>query len=381
VVIDEVRRKAADVATQTMATSPLGVLFVAFAVWHRVALATFAWWLLVFGLTFVLHYGAALVNLRRLRAGNELWPRWRNGFTRVLSGVGWGVAAPILDNGPDDQTTRLLVLLVISLVGVSGGIVIAESTQAVAEFIVGLALPIVVFYAIDGGELRSFVILGAVVMVGLTVGYGGIWNANVYRETEARLISASLAERLERELAVTEESARRFRELSVVVSDMARRDDLTGILNRRGLFEALRRIADEHEQWCVLLIDVDHFKRINDTQGHATGDACLRHLAEVIENTVGDDAVFGRLGGEEFAVALPVVDLDEALASAESIRAAVAGSPPSFAPPITISVGVAERVPGLSDDADDDAVLDATMSQADEALYRAKFAGRNCVRT
>lgn len=373
----EVRRIAALVAPRTMATSPLGVIFIGVAAWGRVPASMFLGWSMAFALTFLMHLEASLVNFRRANAGEPLLSRAVTGLTRVGAGIGWGMAAPMLDRGADDPTLRLMVLLVVSLVGVSGGIVIAEGAGAVAQFIGGLALPVIAFYLYDGDDLRAFIVFGTVATVGLTIGYGWIWNTNVYRATEAQLTANELAGRLESELRVTEESARRFRELSVVVGDLARRDELTGILNRRGLFEALRSLAEQHDRWFVALVDVDHFKHFNDSLGHAAGDEALRHLAEVVGSEIPPEAIFGRLGGEEFAVVVPVAALDEAVALGERLRASVEERQPGLGQPMTISIGVAGNVRrGSSDD-----VLDATMLAADEALYRAKADGRNCVRS
>jgi diguanylate cyclase (GGDEF)-like protein len=269
----------------------------------------------------------------------------------------------------------LLVLLVVLLVGVAGGIVIADGSRAVAEFIGGLAAPVAAFYLLDGSDLRWFVLAGSLATVALTIGYGWIWNTNVYRVTEAQMTATVLAERLRHELQVTEETARRYRELSVTVGDLARRDELTGILNRRGLFEALRAVAVRSDRWYVALIDVDHFKSINDEHGHSVGDECLRHLAELVGRTVGTDVLFGRLGGEEFVVVFEVMSSDEAGALAETIRSAAERHPPAGLERMTISIGVAANAGvGASD-----LVLDTTLMHADEALYDAKGRGRNQV--
>lgn len=375
VVLEEVRRNAARFAPRTLATSPVGVVFVAFAAWDRVSGAMFLAWLLAFTLTFLMYLEALLVNFRRASNGQTLISPAVTGMTRLGAGLGWGLAVPMLDPGSDDPTLRLLVLLVVLLVGVAGGIVIGEGSRAVAEFIGGLSAPIVLFYLWDGSDLRWFVLAGSLATVVLTVGYGWIWNTNVFRVTEAQMTATVLAERLQHELRVTEDTARRYRELSVTVSDLARRDELTGILNRRGLFEAMRVVAVRSECWFAALIDVDHFKAINDEHGHSVGDACLRHLAELVAETVGPDTVFGRLGGEEFVVVFEVTNADVAASLADAVRAAAEGRPPAGLERMTISIGVAANAGvGASD-----LVLDSTLMHADAALYEAKDRGRNCV--
>ncbi|MBK8482654.1 MAG: diguanylate cyclase [Proteobacteria bacterium] len=148
-------------------------------------------------------------------------------------------------------------------------------------------------------------------------------------------------------------------------------DSLTGLANRR-LMEVLleRSLAQARRAGTALslvMIDVDHFKRFNDTHGHSAGDEVLRQLAAAITASVRDADLAARYGGEEFLLLLPDAGLDEAAEAAERVRAAVAVSTP-----VTISLGVAcyqEAMGGVQ------ALLDA----ADAAMYRAKRSGRNRV--
>ncbi len=159
---------------------------------------------------------------------------------------------------------------------------------------------------------------------------------------------------------------------------LARRDGLTGLLNRTALMDdgrgqlaqcQLRRLP-----FAVLLLDLDHFKRVNDTHGHQAGDAVLHHMARTLQrNLRGRDSLLGRYGGEEFVLLLPATSLEQAQALAERLRAALEACPlDSDIGPIavTTSIGVA---------ADVDATLERLLARADAALYRAKAAGRNRV--
>lgn len=160
---------------------------------------------------------------------------------------------------------------------------------------------------------------------------------------------------------------------------LAMLDELTGLPNRRA---ALARLDDElrlarrlGRTLSVLMVDVDHFKHINDTHGHAVGDDVLRHLARTLGATLRARDHLGRLGGEEFLVVLPDTSVGHTERIAERMREAIADTPcPTSAGPIdvTISVGVATA------QAPDE--LPATLvERADEALYRAKRLGRNLV--
>ncbi|SNS87416.1 PAS domain S-box-containing protein/diguanylate cyclase (GGDEF) domain-containing protein [Noviherbaspirillum humi] len=154
-------------------------------------------------------------------------------------------------------------------------------------------------------------------------------------------------------------------------------DHLTGIANRRAFFEAaeleLARVRRMPRPTSVAVFDADHFKRINDGYGHAAGDAVLFDLAEKLRKCFRQIDVPARIGGEEFAVLLPSTDLEAAQVAAERFRAMVEHATVSFNGmeiPYTISGGIAclsDEISGLGE----------LLGQADQALYRAKQAGRN----
>lgn len=160
---------------------------------------------------------------------------------------------------------------------------------------------------------------------------------------------------------------------------LATTDPLTGVANRRRFLELLGMELDRVKRFgdpaTVLMLDLDRFKRINDTHGHAGGDAVLLHLAGLSRLRLRRIDLFARLGGEEFGILLPRTDRAGALLFAESFRRQVADSPAPAAHgsiAVTVSIGVAELDPGDPDPA-------AVLARADAALYRAKEAGRNRV--
>ena len=154
------------------------------------------------------------------------------------------------------------------------------------------------------------------------------------------------------------------------------RDALTGLLNRRALAPLLRRqvgrLRRYGETYAVLMVDVDHFKRINDAFGHAVGDAALVELARLMREAARDVDHIVRMGGEEFCVLLPHTDLDGALRLGGRVRERVHHADAGAAVPMTVSVGVA-----VAQSADEPA--EAVIARADAALYRAKAAGRDRV--
>lgn len=155
---------------------------------------------------------------------------------------------------------------------------------------------------------------------------------------------------------------------------LASSDPLTGLLNRRGfdarLATALALAQRSNRPMGVITIDVDHFKRVNDTHGHEIGDQVLRKLAQQLKARLRGTDVVARLGGEEFIVLLPDTPLEEARQLAEELVRAVQDQPQDQAGKITISAGVSALRP-------DDADAGAMLRRSDEALYQAKTAGRN----
>jgi diguanylate cyclase (GGDEF)-like protein len=159
---------------------------------------------------------------------------------------------------------------------------------------------------------------------------------------------------------------------------LAREDPLTGVLNRRAFMERLDaelgRVARTGEPCSVAVLDVDHFKVINDRFGHAAGDSALRGLVAAVSQRLRRGDAVGRLGGEEFVVLLAGTGCEHAAACAEELRVLVAREAQAAGMPFTVSVGVAS----VSDDA---TTVDAVLAAADAALYRAKREGRDTVRS
>ena len=185
--------------------------------------------------------------------------------------------------------------------------------------------------------------------------------------------------------------ARRTSELSTALEQLAeanqrlresnRRDALTGLFNRRhfrDLFEHQMHHAAEHRQTLgVLLIDLDHFKRVNDTHGHLAGDECLRWLGRCLSDTLSvHGAVIARFGGEEFVAVVPDMLGDRLLHLAEQLRVRICSEPVRYAGSnigISASIGAFVLHPGTC------IGVDEALHRADDALYAAKDRGRNCV--
>ena len=204
---------------------------------------------------------------------------------------------------------------------------------------------------------------------------GEVWGAVAVSYEKAGSARAETLVQLERvaeliSLAVSNADARERLAL------MARTDTLTGLLNHgafhQRLEEEVARAARYGHPLSLALLDIDHFKLVNDRHGHRAGDAALRLVAELIRTNAREIDVVGRVGGEELAWLMPECLLPDAMAAAERLRAIIASTPLSDVGLVTASLGVADLGDGRS--------AADLFGMADAAMYRAKEAGRNCVR-
>lgn len=162
---------------------------------------------------------------------------------------------------------------------------------------------------------------------------------------------------------------------------LADHDELTNLPNRRAFLatstDALQRLNERSEPCSVLMLDIDHFKSVNDRFGHAAGDDVLRRLGQLLGECLRRQDIVGRLGGEEFAVFLPRATAADALQVAESIRISLEATPinvPGQTQPLHCTVSI-----GMSSDRRSSFALDTMLVRADQCLYKAKQQGRNRV--
>mgnify|MGYP006175770073 FL=1 len=209
--------------------------------------------------------------------------------------------------------------------------------------------------------------------------YAGLRNENIRIVQQAN-------EQLERSVIDRTKQLRtamaQLGEANVQLREYSQRDPLTGVYNRRHFREAFEQALDARKDHgrplALLLLDLDHFKRINDTYGHLAGDDCLHFAARSMEDVVVPrGGLVARFGGEEFVAVLPSSDAQEALQVAEAVRLRIQQTPVSTAGHsirLSASIGV-HTVPNGHQATPEDVIR-----IADEALYRAKDDGRNCVR-
>jgi len=186
-------------------------------------------------------------------------------------------------------------------------------------------------------------------------------------------------EALSQKLTTTQQEINQLKDKLASSREEALVDSLTGLLNRRGCDEKLQHLdhADTHSS---LAIDIDHFKKVNDTFGHFIGDKVIQRIAKTIQSHIGEQDLAVRFGGEEFVVVMANTPISEAKEIAEKIRISISKmklkqrDTNTYLPPISVSIGIAQN----------DNISDWTslFQQADDALYQAKNSGRNrCICT
>jgi diguanylate cyclase len=300
---------------------------------------------------------ALVVAHRRAKGGD--FRRWERLFVTGLIAIGitYGAGVPLI--APEGEVAHHAVLY-FYLMGMAGGAVATYSAHTVAVIgsITGLMLPSTVWLALQPALSLKLMAVGGV-----------LYSLAAFRATQMLAFFLRQSFQLTHELSQARIAAER----------LARVDELTGLSNRR----AFRELAEQNlaqarryaQPTAVVMLDVDHFKQINDRFGHAAGDLALKAVAETICRCLRQSDVAGRWGGEEFSVLLPQTAAADALSLAERLREAVTSSPVVFEGQridLTASFGVAAA-------RRDAPALDELVRQADEALYEAKQSGRNRV--
>jgi diguanylate cyclase (GGDEF)-like protein len=262
-----------------------------------------------------------------------------------------------------ERARRVTLLVMFALVALGS----IEKLGSTANFAWFTVMPFL-YISIGGMRFGGALALGHYIFVALSSWYlqqqldGGM---DAWIQISVAYLTASC-------LALSYEHVQR--QLRRRLRTMAEHDVLTGLLNRRGMERRLKELSSfltRHNMVVTMaLLDVDHFKRVNDEHGHDVGDRVLKELSAELGRVFRKSDYLARWGGEEFLVALTRTDLHQAVAVLDRLRAEVADTE-ALSVNVSLSIGVAEWRPGMP--------LGAALKQADLALYEAKNGGRNKV--
>ncbi len=282
--------------------------------------------------------------------------RWERPYfiTLVLSSIIWGVGCVLIMPAHSALHQAIVFFILIGMAGGAVSVYSAHRAMTLTTMAI-LLLPTSIYFLLYGDYIFGLMVVAAIMFF-----------------TSAIRTTAVLSDSLQQTFTLTHElKASRDK-----ADRVARVDELTGLLNRRAFYEYGKLLTHssqrKKEDLAMIMMDLDNFKRINDSFGHAAGDVALKKIGEILHQRLRKSDVFARIGGEEFALLLPQTSLNEATELAEKLRQTIADATVEFDNEhinITASFGVSS---GLFD-------IDALARQADAAMYQSKDAGRNKV--
>ena len=376
IVLSQIRWRVIAVLAGTASLMALGALGLVPAVLPGVWLGALAYVALVLVLSLVVrHIGRAGVVLFLVLAAADI--------TMIFT-----VVAALL---PPSAYAAALFLSLVALQFAHAFLGIAPGLLVVGGSVLGYVA--LVTAAVERGALAAGGTTAAMLLMYLAVSVHALVRHARFNQRLARLVDLfSLAERGDFEQAYEDRHdgvqdgltlvGRAYNHLRAELAALVLTDPLTGALNRRGfdqeLARAVARAAREAEHVALLAVDVDQFKRINDSFGHLAGDTVLRELAEVVAHSARTEDVLGRVGGDELVVLIPGADLEDAAVVAERIASVVRSHhfiTTRGRERVTVSIGIA------AEQVRDPYIGHALRARADEALYVAKRLGRDRVVT
>lgn len=308
----------------------------------------------------------------------QRWPHI-NAASLVLVGLAWGSAAWWLQS-PSPLFTMMLYLV---LAGVGALVMIVQSAfmLAVIAFELALLLPGMLHGVFGVGRMAQYIGVASLLYFCLLCLYGWVVHRQLRHGVRASVQASLLNEdlmaanmRAANALDALKREHRQLQQALQTIERMAHVDELTQLPNRRAAMAALKQLVDANQPAALVLLDVDHFKQVNDTYGHHAGDAVLRGVAERMLACLRQEDLLARFGGEEFVVILPDTEPADAATLAQRLCDTLAAQ----ALPIeggsllvTASFGVTPHRHGEA--------LHGWLARADAAMYQSKHAGRNRV--
>ncbi|SCW98302.1 diguanylate cyclase [Pseudomonas sp. NFACC05-1] len=335
--------------------SYLAAIMLSWLCWDRFEHGAIFWWMAILTASTLLRIAMFVAYFRSDES--QRTPRhWERKYwvTLVLSASIWGGGAFVLMPA-DDLLSQALVMLF--TVGMSVSAVSCYSAYRDMTLVsIGVVLlPCTIWLLFQPSPIQLGMALSILVFAAFAA-----------RATHKMSQALEIAFRLTREME----------QANSISTRAAQTDELTGLKSRRAFFEHAQQLYDEckakRQGLCAVMLDMDHFKHINDTYGHQVGDQVLRQIGAVISSSFRATDIHGRLGGEEFAILLPNTSIEVATQIAERLIDTIAGLMVEPVLCISASLGVASTEACNKD-------LHSLMNDADKALYRAKALGRNRV--
>ncbi len=335
--------------------SYLGAVMLCWLCWDRFDHQVILVWL-------VLLAGSSLVRLHlfvqwfRCPDAARTPARWERRYwvTLMLSAGIWGGGA-LAVMPVDDRLSQVLVMLFTVGMSVSAVSCYSAYRYMTLGSMALVLLPCTVWMLFQPSPMQVGVALAVLVFASFVAG-----------------ATRKLSDALEKAFRLTRQMERAHH----ISTRAAQTDELTGLMNRRAFYEQAQLLyaqcLREQQPLCALMMDMDHFKAINDTYGHQAGDQVLRQIGAVISASFRQTDIYGRLGGEEFAVLLPNTSLETARSIAEQLLQTIYHLPADPVQGVSASLGVASTHAQPLD-------LNGLMNSADKALYQAKASGRNQV--
>lgn len=358
--------------------------YLAISFYHIAPIHLILMWL---GIFFVVNLSILYTSLqlnRDIPAYRINFFKKRQHFLHVMAGLSWGSAFIFLLDSTSPQTNDFRVACVIGIVMAFSASTKSASMRGMAGFIVSVSL-LAAWHFLAHFDLFGWWFFGLIGLAIVSLFFGWMTHQYILGRIENKVRSEVYLEELKALNDKIQQANQDFIKRNLELQDMqkqlqvlATRDALTGLYNRRYILERIEEKLPEVKRHrldcCFVMMDIDHFKQVNDHFGHSVGDDVLRAVAKILLKELRQEDILARYGGEEFLIFLPMTDITSAQLLVERLRYALSAydfqaNHENFS--MTASFGITHHNVQHS--------IDKTIDIADKALYQAKRAGRNCV--
>ncbi len=310
----------------------------------------------------------------------------RQQLLHMFAGVAWGLAFTLLLDARNPTVNDYRVAVCIAVVLAFSASTMSASLNGLLSFIIPISI-LTLAYFIANFDQYAWWAFGLLGLVTSCVYFAWMTHRYIIEQLENRYLNIDYTKELETLNKKIEETNfnlmirnQELLDLQAKLKELATHDELTGLHSRRYIIQRLRGKIPEakrhHLSCCLAMMDVDYFKKVNDTYGHAAGDDVLRTVAMLITNELRQGDIVARFGGEEFIIMLPMTDIKAAEHLVERLRQLIENQKFMFENQlisVTASFGITAMVP--NDNAE------RMIERADKALFQAKNAGRNRIET